>query len=288
MHVESECARDMYTHQLTASHAEAAALRTALADAVSRYESQTSRLRAAHAGLRDAAAAHAQLQLRLRAAAAEKQAADDLEHMLSDALRREQDRYETLEISFDVLESAYSFLARELVRTEHALEDARRAQLQLRAHTNTPAPAVIPLPSSSSLASTIHAPADDAESDYAPDAFERQQHLRALAQMYAELDDEDDDEDGGGGAAGAWDDSQATASVCSDDRSWPATPGLTRSMHSTTTSISSPIVTTPPLPLLALAPLAAADRALAKHLPPGERDDFFGPWTAEPEPYISG
>ena len=128
VHAETSYQRQMYQGQISDAHEEASALRKQLAACVRRYEEQQRRLRAAQASLHDASTIHTQLELKLKAAAAEKEVADDLENLLTDALRREQDKNETLEISFDVLESAYSFLARELVRTEHALEEGDTCQ----------------------------------------------------------------------------------------------------------------------------------------------------------------
>ena len=103
--------------------------------------------------------------------------------------------------------------------------------------------------------------------------IEEQTPLRESPQMFNHYEDLDDGED----------DSQATASVFSDS-SWPATPGLTRSLHSHTTSISSLMVTTPPLPAVSLP----MDAGIAKHLPPSDPDDFFGPaWTRESLPVMS-
>lgn len=239
VHNESKFERDMFQGQLSSSQAESSTLRKELADCVKRYEEQSARLGAAQASLRHASTNHTQLKLKLKAAAAEKEVADNLEQMLNDALRKEQDKYETLEISFDVLESAYSFLARELVRTEHALEDALKVQQQLHERT------------------------------------QMYQDLAASAETESEYAAEEED-------------SQASASAFSDDRSWPATPGLTRSWHSATTSVSSPIITTPPLPPLCLEPIASTDSGLSKHLPPPSNpDDIFGSWSLESVPLVS-
>jgi chromosome segregation ATPase len=245
VHAETSYQRQMYEGQLSHAQEESSALRKQLADCVRRYEEQSCRLKAAQASLHDVSTIHTQLELKLKTAAAEKEVADDLENMLNDALRREQDRNETLEISFDVLESAYSFLARELVRTEHALEDVLKAQQQLHEH-----------------ASLYDQPL----------SIDGQQPFRDSPQMF-----DDNDE------SSVEDDSQATASVFSDG-SWPATPGLTRSIHSHTASISSLMVTTPPLPAVSL-PMGTS---LSKHLPPDDPDDFFGPtWSRGPLPVTS-
>ena len=224
VHNESKYERDMHHGQLSSAQAESSSLRQELAERVRHYEEQAARLSAAQASLRDASLNHTQLELKLKAAAAEKQVADNLEHLLHSALRREQDRYETLEISFDVLDSAYAFLARELVRTEHALEDALATQAQLRARTQ----------------------AEEDAAAYAP------------------------------GRASPAD----TEPFSDDGRSWPATPALTRSYHSTAASISSPVVATPPLPALCLETIPSVDSRLAKDL--ASPDDIFGAWSLDP------
>ncbi|KIP10860.1 hypothetical protein PHLGIDRAFT_184012 [Phlebiopsis gigantea 11061_1 CR5-6] len=230
VHNETKCERDMYHGQLSSAQAESSALRKELAERLRHYEEQTARLSAAQAGLRDASSNHTQLELKLKAAAAEKQAADNLEHLLHSALRREQDRYETLEISFDVLDSAYAFLARELVRTEHALEDALQAQQQLRERTQ------------------MH------------------EHMQAAETTYDR------------GRASPAD----TEPFSDDGRSWPATPALSRSYHSTAASISSPVVTTPPLPLLCLDMIPSVDSRLSKDLAfPSDRDNIFASWNLD-------
>ncbi|GJE94469.1 hypothetical protein PsYK624_106390 [Phanerochaete sordida] len=289
VHVETSYQRDMYEDQIHTTQAESSALRKQLAECVKRYEDQSARLRNAQTGLRDASDTYHQLELKLKAAAAEKEVADDLENLLSDALRREQDKYETLEISFDVLESAYSFLARELVRTEHALEDALEIQQQLRERS---AP-LYDEPAAQYDGEEL--PAEEYAREYSRQEYSRRSFV---AKEYAE---EGESQTTGSvysdGDASSWPATPALirsrqnaatpASVYSDGdaSSWPATPGLTRSMHSTATSISSPVVTTPPLPPLMLEAIPSAD-GLAKHLPP-ESDDFFGPqWTMDAMQHI--
>ena len=259
VHVEASYQRDMYEGQLSNAHEEASALRSQLADCVKRYEDQSRRLKAAQASLHDASTLHTQLELKLKAALIEKEVADDLENLLTDALRREQDKNETLEISFDVLESAYSFLARELVRTEHALEDALKVQKELHRHN--------------ALYEDFSLPEDQ--------LLDNQQLLRESPHMFRPEDRVVDDSES---EYAGEDDSQATASVFSDS-SWPATPGLSRSIHSHTTSITSLMVTTPPLPTVSLP----IDSALSKHLPPSDHDDVFGPvWSREGLPILHG
>lgn len=285
VHVETGYQRDMYEGQLSSAQEEAAALRKQLSDCVRRYEEQSARLRAAQTSLRDASHTYHQLELKLKAAAAEKEVADDLENLLTDALRREQDKNETLEISFDVLESAYSFLARELVRTEHALKDALEVQQQLRER-------VAPL-------------YDEPEAQYADEELPAEQYATEYSrQEYSrrtfiskEYTEESESQTTGSvysdGDASSWPatpglvrsrqraTTPGSAYSDGDVSSWPATPGLTRSMHSTATSISSPVVTTPPLPPLMLETIPSSD-GLAKHLPPADGDDFFGPtWTMD-------
>ncbi|EKM54466.1 uncharacterized protein PHACADRAFT_185387 [Phanerochaete carnosa HHB-10118-sp] len=290
VHVETSYQRNMYEDKLGSVQAESAALHKQLADCVKRYEEQSARLRAAQVGLRDASHMHHQLELKLKAAAAEKEVAADLENLLSDALKREQDKFETLEISFDVLEGAYSFLARELVRTEHALEDALQIQQQLRER-------VAPLyDEPESVYPGEDLPEQEHSSqEYTSRAYVSGQRAESESPMLGSIYS-DGDASSWPATPGLVRSARNSTTPCSmysdgDASPWPATPGLTRSMHSTGTSItsvSSPVVTTPPLPPLMLEPLPSSDSGLAKHLPPADSDDFFGPiWTVDAMHHIS-
>lgn len=295
MHVETSYQRDMYEGQLSTAQAESAAIRKQLADCVKRYEEQSARLRGAQAGLRDASDTHHQLELKLKAAAAEKEVADDLENLLNDALRREQDKNESLEISFDVLESAYSFLARELVRTEHALEDALEVQQQLRDRA-------APLYDEAESEYTV----EELSEEYVTAEYTHQEHTvqayvsRQRVEEESESQSQTTDSAYSDGDTSSWPatpgltrsarNAATPSSVYSDgdNSSWPATPALAYSIHSAATSISSPVVTTPPLPALMLEPLPSSDSGLAKHLPPADADDFFGPtWTMDARHRVS-
>lgn len=259
----------MYEGQISSAAKESGTLRTQLADCLRRYEEQTKRLRDAQASLLDAATKHTQLTLKLKASAAEKKVADDLEHILTDALRKQEDKYETLEISFDVLESAYSFLAAELVRTEHALEDALQAQKQLRASEGE----------GETEEHVVADVADDAHStaDTEPvteDESERIRHMRTDSALSA-----------------------SSYSVFSD-RSWPDTPSLTRTIDSVSSlrsPISSPIVQTPPLPMLHLEPVRSSNGYASRDICdspspigpkflPEDPEDIFGSWSLESLP----
>ncbi|KAF7792384.1 hypothetical protein EIP86_003421 [Pleurotus ostreatoroseus] len=109
-HLESHFERAAHSGALTRAEAESSALRTALQDLFARHRA------------REAACEGA--QGRMRAVDEERRVARHLEDMLVEELRKRRDEYETLEISFEVLEAAYGFLARELVKTEHALREA--------------------------------------------------------------------------------------------------------------------------------------------------------------------
>lgn len=126
--LESTYERQLYQGRLSSAEAESHALRdmlrtykdrpTPCTDQAAQTEKET--------GQQDASGAHAEMIARLDALLAERKVAGDVEQMLVQELERREDAYETLEISFEVLESAYGFLAKETVRLEHVVEDRER------------------------------------------------------------------------------------------------------------------------------------------------------------------
>ncbi len=224
MHAESHYERRMYQKRLSSAQIESSTLRQKLSDIVSDYEEQSTVLGATQSGLSQASSLNEEFYRRLEAALAQKKVADDLEHLLTEELRRRNDEYETLEISFDVLESAYRFLATECVRTEHALKDALDVQEQLREQLQV-----------------------------------MQECIRSRA--VSERDEE----------------TTSTFSSYSE-RSWPATPGLTRTPDASSRYTYSPTLATPPLPALCLDPIPSIDDRLTSVPSLPSPSDLFDSW----------
>lgn len=246
---ESQYAREMYESRLSSAQAEVALLQDKFSKCLKRYERQSARLSRVQDSMRDATTDHDRLMSRIRALEAQKQVSEDLEHMLAEALRKQEDRYETLEISFDVLESAYSFLAAELVRTEHALKDALSSQKSVEGESATYQTDII-----------------KEEGSFAEDETE--------ATAY-ETDSEPD-----GGTDDHMRASTAMSSSTLSDFSWPATPGLLDRIGSRAalrSPMSSPIVMTPPLPALML-PSKPPTVGFPSAYPSSEPEEIFGSW----------
>ncbi|PSR74607.1 hypothetical protein PHLCEN_2v9673 [Hermanssonia centrifuga] len=224
MHAESHYERRMYQKRLSSAQIESSTLRQKLSDIVSDYEEQSTVLGATQSDLSQASSLNEEFYRRLEAALAQKKVADDLEHLLTEELRRRNDEYETLEISFDVLESAYRFLATECVRTEHALKDALDVQEQLREQLQV-----------------------------------MQECIRSRA--VSERDEE----------------TTSTFSSYSE-RSWPATPGLTRTPDASSRYTYSPTLATPPLPALCLDPIPSIDDRLTSVPSLPSPSDLFDSW----------
>ncbi|KAI0092955.1 hypothetical protein BDY19DRAFT_398984 [Irpex rosettiformis] len=276
-HLESECTRTVYEGQLSTAQAEIAALREQLDNCVKRYERRAARLALAEAEGAD----KDRLTSRLKALEAQKKVSDDLENMLADALRSYEDKYETLEISFDVLESAYSFLAAELVMTEHSLKEERglRRQLrrQLRAYEQPgePLPEENEVEDAESVADVQEAVEEDEE-----EKLVDVQPLAEVETMATAIEEEEEEDDTRVPTAMSF-----SAMSTFSERSWPATPGLSfSSMSSITTGSSlrsplgSPIVMSPLSPSLILPGKPPSEGPHSAY-PPDDPDDVFGGWA---------
>lgn len=280
VYVESRCQRDMYEGRLSSAHAEITALRDELVKCVERYEQSATRLARARDTMRDATNDHDRLASKVQALEAQKKVSDDLEYMLAEAIRKHEDKYETLEISFDVLESAYSFLAAELVRTEHLLKDARNLQKQLWERLHVYEPDCQPLPVCADGEEEAEVADEEVEVEAltkAADVEEVEDDDEPADDDYADTDLEDDRSPGTYAPRTSTAMSMSTAS----DRSWPATPGL--SMCSTSTAgvrspLYSPTVLTPPLPALIL-PSKPPTEGCPSAYPSSEPEDVFGSWS---------
>ncbi|KAI0738134.1 hypothetical protein BC629DRAFT_1446049 [Irpex lacteus] len=276
VHVESQCARHMYEGQLSTAQAEIKALREQLDKCVKRYERRAAHLARAEAeGVDKDRLAH-----RLKALEAQKKVSDDLENMLAEALRNYEDKYETLEISFDVLESAYSFLASELVRTEHLLKDSRGVQKQLRRQVYAYEHSGEPLPEEESEVEDAESVAEDEDAGEEAEVEAKLMDEALPEEVEAVDTDVEDEEDVRVATAMSF-----SAMSTFSERSWPATPGLSfSSMSSITTGsslrspLSSPIVMSPVSPSLRL-PSKPPTEGLPSAYPSSEPDDVFGGWA---------
>ena len=276
---ESETTRTMYQGQLSTAQSEIKNLREQLDNCVKRYNDHAARLASAEADGAD----KDRLTSRLKALEAQKRVSDDLENMLTDALRSYEDKYETLEISFDVLESAYSFLAAELVMTEHSLKEERTLRRQLRRQLRSMMP------------SEVDNEAEDSESVSEAEEAEEMEEVEKLVDRplpdEAETIDVITDTDAEEETEDERDDTRVStamsfsATSTFSEHSWPATPGLSfSSMSSTTTGsflrspLGSPIVMSPLSPSLQLPSKPPTEGPSSAH-PSVEPDDVFGGWA---------